>query len=190
MYPGSWRSPLGTQNIRATGAPAGTAHRLVAVPHDARSHEPARVNDAAGKIPPTLDAIAAVDRACAPLRTDRAGQRTSAGIPRLPRPTSASSHALKLETAVAIIVHQPMEPSAREMSSMARKTTSGGSSGPPIERGRYICRRPASASASTMGEGTWRSASHSSRGRPAEPGLWHAATTRLAFDSRSHRRWR
>jgi len=96
-----------------------------------------------------VDAVTAVDRA--------------AGRPAMERPTSGSSQPVEFDTAVAIIVHQPMEPSAREISSMARKTTSGGSSGPPIARGRYICRRPAWASASTTGVGTRRSISHSSR---------------------------
>jgi hypothetical protein len=73
---------------------------------------------------------------------DRIGpaSRISAGAPAMHRPTSGSSQLIRFEVAVAIIVHQPMEPSAWETSSTARKTTSGGSSGPPIERGRYICR--------------------------------------------------
>ena len=79
------------------------------------------------------------------------------------RPTSVSSQPSESEMSVASMVHQPIEPLALEISSITRKTTSGASSGPPIERGRYICSRPASASASTMGVGTWRSRSHSSR---------------------------
>jgi hypothetical protein len=60
-------------------------------------------------------------------------------------------------------VHQPIDPSAFEISSIARNTVSGGSSGPPIERGKNIWKSPAAASASTTRGGTRRNRSPSSR---------------------------
>ena len=40
--------------------------------------------------------------------------------------------------ALAIMAHQPTDPSAFDSSSTTRKTVKGGISGSPIERGRYI----------------------------------------------------
>ena len=61
------------------------------------------------------------------------------------------------------MVHQPIEPSALEISSIARNTVSGASSGPPIERGRNICKSPARARAFAARGGTRRICSPSSR---------------------------
>jgi hypothetical protein len=43
-----------------------------------------------------------------------------------------------MDSAVAIMAHQPTDPSAFESSSTTRNAVSGAVSGPPIERGRYI----------------------------------------------------
>ena len=156
--------PPAPRIFASIGAPGRTAHRLVVVPDDARAHQPARMVDAAGEVPTAVDAIAAVDgpRAAPADGSSRQSAYRLGILPSRDRPRARAAP-MEFETALAIIVHQPMEPSAREISSTTRKTTSGGSSGPPIERGRYICRRPASASTSTMAAGTWRSVSHSSR---------------------------
>jgi hypothetical protein len=50
------------------------------------------------------------------------------------RPTSGSSQLIEFESAGAIIVRKPMGPSAREISSTARKTTSGPALVRPAER--------------------------------------------------------
>ena len=84
---------------------------------------------------------------------------------------------------MAIIVHQPTEPSAFEISSIARNTVNGSSSGPPIERGRNICRRPAAARASTTCDGTRRIRSPSSREATTSDESLCAAVTTSAYRS-------
>ncbi len=61
------------------------------------------------------------------------------------------------------MAHQPMAPSARDNVSIASNAISGESSGPPIERGRYICNSPASARAVATSAGTRRIRSALSR---------------------------
>jgi hypothetical protein len=78
---------------------------------------------------------------------------------------------------VAIIAHQPIEPSAFDISSIARNTVSGSSSGPPIDRGRYICRSPAFASTSATRRGTRRICSPSSRAARTSAARFFAAVT-------------
>jgi hypothetical protein len=76
------------------------------------------------------------------------------------------------------MAHQPMEPSAFDISSIALNAVRGSSSGPPIDRGRNICKSPAAARAFATRSGTRRICSPSSRATRISGTRLFAAATR------------